>query len=148
METITKSETATKLDQLETMISQCEQPHVPIIHRFTPGLYIREMQLPAGALLTTMKHCTEHPFVLSKGRLHVSSENEGTVIYEAPFCGITLPGTRRAMFAETEVVWTTFHATSETDVEKIGEMILEPNDNLPANYDIGWKRSLPKHITE
>jgi len=79
-------------------------------------------------MLTSMVHKTQHPFVISQGSVKVTSDNEGSVIYEAPFTGITEPNTRRALHALTDVIWTTFHVTNETDVAKIGEEILEPKD--------------------
>lgn len=135
-----------RLDALERAIAAQPQPDVPIAHRFVPGLYIREMSLKAGMILTSMKHLTEHAFVLSDGIVMVTSETEGSVTYEAPFTGVTKAGTRRAMYAVTDVVWSTFHVTEETDVEKILEKIVAPNTNLPADYDIGWRRSLPNQL--
>lgn len=109
---------------------------MPVKHRFTPGIYSREIHIPAGTMLTSAIHRTEHPFVISKGRIAVISENEGRVIYEAPHHGVTKPGTRRLLHAETDTVWTTFHATEETDVQKICDTILEPYDNtlLPPGF--------------
>lgn len=126
------------IDELEAAIVASDKPRVecPITHRFTPGLYIREILIPAGTLLTSMEHRFEHPFVISKGRIEVFSEAEGAVTYEAPHCGITKPGTRRGLLAITDTVWTTFHVTDETDVEKIGEAILAPHFNpLLENND-------------
>ena len=100
-------------------------------------------------MLTSMTHKTEHPFVISEGAIKVTSDNEGSVIYEAPHTGITQPNTRRALHALTDVVWTTFHVTDETDVEKICEQILEPQDNkhiLEATGEdlaCGYTHSLP-----
>lgn len=135
-----------QLDELESVLTEYPKAELPVTHRFTPGIYIREIFIPAGTMLTSMEHKTEHPFVISQGKIIVTSENEGKVVYEAPFTGITKPGTRRALFAETDVVWTTFHATEETDVEKIGETILEPHENLlltdPKSAQ-GWRESLP-----
>ena len=111
-------------------------------------MYIREIFIPAGTLLTSMEHRTAHPFVISKGRILVSSENEGSVVYEAPHTGITLPGTRRALYAETDTVWTTFHATELTDVEAIGESILAPPSNplLEESHQPQWRDSLPPKL--
>lgn len=116
------------LDDLEVALAHLPRVELPVVHRFTPGMYIREISIPAGTMLTSMVHKTEHPFVLSQGRIKVTSDNEGSVIYEAPFTGITQPGTRRALHAETDVIWTTFHATDLTDVEAICDEILEPKD--------------------
>lgn len=138
---------AGKIDALEATLATLPQVEMEVVHRFTPGLYIREIHIPAGTMLTSAEHKTEHPFVLSKGRIIVTSDNEGRLIYEAPFTGVTMPGTRRALYAETDVIWTTFHVTSETDVEKIGEQILAPHQNplisegqslLPQ-----WQKTLP-----
>lgn len=140
-------------DKLEASIveSGCPKAVCPITHRFTPGLYIREIFIPAGTLLTSMEHRFEHPFVVSLGRVKVSSGTEGSVVYEAPHTGITQPGTRRAMYAETDVIWTTFHVTDLTDVEAIGESILMPHFNpLLANNDPSleqWRDSLPTSST-
>lgn len=137
------------IDQLEAAIVASDKPRVecPIVHRFTPGLYIREIRIPAGTLLTSMEHRFQHPFVISQGSIEVFSESEGAVTYHAPHCGITQPGTRRALFALTDTVWTTFHATNETDVEKIGDTILAPHFNplLPSNDPSleAWRKSIP-----
>ena len=139
-----------KLDQLEEVILAGKSVECPVVHRFTPGMYIREIFIPAGTLLTSMEHKTAHPFVISQGRVMVSSENEGSVTYAAPFTGITLPGTRRALYAITDVIWTTFHATDLTDVEEIGKAILEPHTNplIADDTKLIWKDSLPKKIEE
>ncbi len=135
------------IDEIEFGLAQMERVYPEVVHRFTPGMYIREITIPAGVLLTSMTHRTEHPFVISKGIAHVFSENEGADILWAPHTGITRPGTRRAIYAETEVVWTTFHATTETDVETICREILELHVNplLGADHPAlnGWRASLP-----
>lgn len=137
------------LDDLEVALAKLPRAECPIVNRFAPGMYIREITIPAGVMLTSMKHKTEHPFVISKGSIKVTSDTEGSVVYEAPYCGITKPGTRRALHAITETVWTTFHVTDETDVEKICETILEPVENqklLEENPDFSpqWRDSLPQ----
>lgn len=101
--------------------------------------------MPAGALVTSATHRTEHPFVILKGAVRVASETEGSVIYRAPYIGITKPGTKRALHVLEETVWVTFHATSETDVAKIGAAILEPENNplLPEHFVSGWKNEQP-----
>lgn len=116
------------LDDLEVALAQLPRVDLPVVHRFTEGMYIREIQIPAGTMLTSMTHKTQHPFVISQGSVKVTSDNEGSEIYEAPYTGITEPNTRRALHALTDVVWTTFHVTNETNVAKIAEQILEPKD--------------------
>ena len=147
--TINASSKDELLDDLEVALAQLPRVELPVTHRFTKGMYIREIQIPAGTMLTSMTHKTQHPFVISKGSIMVTSDNEGGVVYEAPYTGITEPNTRRALHAITDVVWTTFHVTEETDVEKICDQILEPKDmnHIEAqdeNFLPQYKESLPE----
>lgn len=134
----------TAIDALEAGLAQFPAAEMPVVHRFTPGLYIREIHIPAGTLLTSMEHKTRHPFVISKGRIGVRSGTE-EIIYEAPYTGITEPGTRRVLYAFEDTIWTTFHVTGHTDVEKIAADILAPSENplLPEGAGNQWRNQLP-----
>ena len=103
----------------------------PVIHRFTPGMYIREIFMPAGSLLTSKIHNTEHPYVISKGKVSVWTGSEGVVTLESPHTGITKPGTRRVLFIHEDTTWVTFHVNPDDceDVEAIGARILTPHTN-------------------
>jgi hypothetical protein len=102
----------------------------PVRHIFTPGLYAREIFMPAGAIITSAVHKTEHPYVVSAGRCLVYLENEArSVIIQAPHTGVTKPGTRRLLIIVEDTTWTTFHVTSKTSVEEIEEEILQVNRN-------------------
>ena len=118
-----------ELDRLEAAMQGHPPADCPVTHRFAPGLYIREIFIPAGTLLTSAIHKTEHPFVLAMGRIAVISETEGRVIYHAPHVGITTPGTRRALYAETDVVWVTIHKTDKTDLDEICAELIEDRAN-------------------
>lgn len=140
-----------KIDTLEKAITEClKQAECPVVHRFVPGMYIRETTIPAGTVGVSMEHKTEHPFVITKGRVRVYSDNESFVIYEAPYTGITLPGTRRILMAEEETVWTTFHVTNHTDLDSIAKDILAPHDNpLIEEQDKNqWRLQSKTLITE
>ncbi len=105
---------------------------LPLKHIFTPGLYQRIIYIPANTALTSRVHKYEHPFVISKGKIIVINEltNERE-IFEAPYHGITKPGTRRALCAITDTIWATFHVTDMTDHEKIIEEFTDaPNNPL------------------
>lgn len=101
----------------------------PVVHRFTPGLYIREIFMPAGSVLTSKIHKTEHPFVISKGSVSVYSDNDGAQHITAPYTGITKPGTRRFLVIHEDTIWTTFHVTDKTCIEDIEDEIIEPHCN-------------------
>lgn len=117
------------IDQLEAALVQLPQVQLPIVHRFTPGLYIREIQMPAGTVLTSMVHKTTHPFTISAGRVIVVEDGKPGVLLQAPHTGITTPGTRRALHVIEDTIWTTYHVTEETDPKKLVELLTE----LPSN---------------
>lgn len=121
-----------QIDALEQEMQALNAPvDCPVTHHFTPGLYAREMFAPAGTIITSKIHLTEHPFVLSKGKLRVWDEFGGVKDLEAPYFGVTKAGTRRIGLTITDIVWITFHVTNETDVAKIEEtIILKRTDHL------------------
>jgi hypothetical protein len=118
-----------EMNHLEAAIVEHPPAITEVFHHFTPGLYLRELHMPAGTLGTSMIHKFEHPFVLSKGRVRVISENEGSVVYQAPYVGKTLPGTRRALLVEEDAIWITAHVTDLTDVDAIVAAVTETPDN-------------------
>ena len=120
-----------QVDALEQRIMDMPPAECPVVHRFTPGLYIREILMPKGTLITSKIHLTEHPYVISKGTVYVFIEGVGWKKYVAPYTGITKPYTRRILFIEEDTIWTTFHVTEETDLAKLEEqLILRRDDHL------------------
>lgn len=128
------------LDQVEALMTlNNTSVDAPLTHRFTPGLYAREIRMPAGSCIVSRIHNTCHPFVVSKGKVSVMTEESETMI-EAPFTGITTPGTRRLLYCHTDVVWTTFHAIKDGEtVEDIEERILDKHYNPYLDKSIEYK---------
>lgn len=110
-----------KLEELEAQLEAMPQVEVRQHHVFTTGLYLREVYIPAGTLLTTRIHLTEHPYIISAGTVSVWTEEDDAVTLHAPHTGVTKPGTRRILFAHTDVIWSTVHAnpSDESDPDEI-----------------------------
>lgn len=117
-----------RVDLLQYELGKLPQVEMPLLHRFTPGLYTRQITMPAGSVVISRVHKTTHPFVISKGRCSVWSEEHGVQELAAPYCGITTPATRRILVMHEETVWTTFHPTQETDLQKLQEELTETPD--------------------
>lgn len=116
------------LNRLEDALATMPPAECPVKHTFTPGLYIREVFMPAGTILTSKIHKTEHPFVIMKGRVGVWTQESGLVELTAPFFGITRAGTRRALVIHEDCSWITFHPTKLTDLKEIEAELIEPHD--------------------
>jgi hypothetical protein len=97
---------------------------LPIKHYFANGMYAREMTMPAGTIVTGAIHKTTHFCILSQGRVRVMSE-DGIDEFVAPAIIISQPGTKRAIHALEDTVWTNIHATNETDLDKLVEELTE-----------------------
>ena len=103
-----------------------------ITHYFAPGVYAREMWMPAGCLITGKIHLTEHLNMLSQGRVSVSNKGESVTV-EAPYTFVSPVGTKRAIYAHEDSTWTTIHATDLKDPDEIeAEIIAETFPELDA----------------
>lgn len=98
-----------------------------VVHRFTPGLYSRELRLNAGDVIESARHRTEHQFAVLAGECFVASDTE-TMHLRAGHIGITKPGTKRVIVAVTDLVWATWHATDLTDPDEVWASIIEECD--------------------
>lgn len=103
-----------------------------IKHWFAPGVYAREMFMPEGCLVIGKIHKTEHLNILSTGKMTIS-DGEKSMTVEAPFTYVSPIGTKRALYAHKDAVWTTIHATELTEPEAIeAEIIAESFDEIDA----------------
>ena len=112
------------MDLESAMLSNPDQLiHIEPKHYFVPGLYAREIMIPAGVTLTGMIHKTEHLCVLSKGKVSVYTD-EGMKTIEASTVVHSMPGMKRVLFAHEDSVWINFHhnPTNEQNLEKIEEI--------------------------
>jgi hypothetical protein len=116
------------IDELEARMIEYPLIECPLRHTFINGMYIREIFMPAGSLITSKIHLTRHRYFVSRGTLYVQLNGVWEKI-EAPYEGITEPGTRRVLFIVSDTVWTTFHLTELKDVDAIEEIIIGKHDN-------------------
>lgn len=107
-----------KVSLLEDEMRKHEQIDIPIRHHFSPGVYAREITIPAGTLLTGRIHKYEQLNILSGGEISVLTD-DGMKRVKAPFTVVSPPGTKRIAYAHTECTWTTILATEEKDPEVI-----------------------------
>ena len=88
------------------------------VHRFTPGMYAREMVVPAGVLVTGAIHKTEHLSIFLEGKMVIPDEKGGSKVITAPQVEICQPGAKRVGVAIEPVRWITVHPTELTTVEE------------------------------
>jgi hypothetical protein len=99
-----------------------------LVHYFAPGIYARELHIPAGMTLTGKIHKYPQLNILSKGKISVLTE-DGIKEVEAPFTVVSPAGTKRIAYAHTNCVWTTILHTNETDTEVIEKLFTTDDEN-------------------
>jgi len=93
----------------------------PLKHDFADGIYVREIFIPAGDVIVGKIHKHEHPNFLVSGTVHVFTEDKFLEKIVAPCSMISPPGTKRTLYAETDLVWITMHH-NPTNTRDIAEL--------------------------
>ncbi|MFO7306892.1 MAG: hypothetical protein DIU63_09655 [Proteobacteria bacterium] len=101
------------------------------IHLFAPGIYVRVLRMPAGSVIVSKIHKTEHFCLALTGRATVVVNGEREEVC-APRLMRTLPGTQRALYIHEDAVWITFHPTQQTDLDAIERELIAESYDDPA----------------
>lgn len=107
-----------KIFAIEAEMKKMPQAELKVKHFFVPGVYIRELFVPKGAVLVGKIHKYKQFHWLMKGKLKVSIGDKIEYI-EAPAAMITEAGSKRVAYALEDTVWLMVHGTYETDLDKI-----------------------------
>lgn len=109
----------------ETVMAQHEQVECPVTHRFTDGMYVREIFMPEGILVASKVHKTEHFYVVLKGRVSVRIGDRVEEV-AAGHLGVTKPGTHRLLYIHEDTTWVTFHPNPDnlTSLKELEEKII------------------------
>ena len=115
------------IERLEDLMLEMPQVPIPVVHRFAPGLYIREITVPADTLMTGRVHRHEHFSAMVSGEM--STLVEGSIQrIEGYHPFIAAPGTKRVGYVHSPVVWLTCHHNPDNlrDIEQIEALLCEP----------------------
>lgn len=114
------------IQALEHVLRGCpDQVEIEPIHHFSPGVYAREIEIPAGVVIVGKLHKTQHLIMLLSGEVTIYTD-EGMKRMTAPQVWQTYPGTKRAIYAHETSRLMTIHPTNETDLEVIETQLIEP----------------------
>lgn len=106
----------------------------PLTHSFSPGIYVRQIFIPAGTLISGKIHKHRHPNFLMSGKVIVITEGEGVQELEGPLSIMSPPGTKRSLKALTDLIWITVHP-NPTDTEDLEEIEKEVIAETYDDYD-------------
>lgn len=121
--------------ELEKRLLVLPQLDIPLVNRFAPGVYVREVTMPEGAFVIGHEHKTEHfNFVLS-GRASVLMEGKVSQI-EGPCIFVSGAGVRKVLYIHEEMRWATIHATTETDQDKLDDLLVTKSDAFLTHQEM------------
>lgn len=93
----------------------------PVKHIFSEGIYTREIFIPAGTMLVGKIHKHSHPNFLVSGTVRLITEFDGFEEITGPRFMISKAGTKRGLYAVTDLVWITVHH-NPTNTQKLDEL--------------------------
>lgn len=114
---------------LENEVKKLEQIKCPLQHYFAPGVYVREITMPKGAVITGAIHKYTHMNIVSTGIVTFTDEHGVRKIdaSERPVTFMSNAGSKKALYIHEDTVWTTIHPTDETDIDKLEKDITVDN---------------------
>lgn len=132
-----------KVDVLQQELSKLPQYEPETRHFFHGGMYCREVFRPAGVLIVGAVHKKEHFYLVVSGTVAIT-DGEGHVQEVAgPRLFLSNPGTKRAVYAITDALCMTFHATDAVSVEQAEKELVEADPN--SMFSVG-NRIKPQEV--
>jgi hypothetical protein len=101
----------------EVLLLTYPQLEPEVTHRFAPGVYLREIFMPAGSFIIGHQHNTEHFNIVLFGEAEVLMGNESKLVGPGTF--VSKAGVRKVLFVRQDMRWITVHPTIETDIHKL-----------------------------
>jgi hypothetical protein len=111
-------------------LAKLPQEDAPVTHRFAPGVYLREIAMPADSIVIGRVHRTRHFNVLLSGACLIVHADGTQEELRAPMTFISEAGVQKVLYILEDMRWQTIHPTEETDLAKLDEMLVEP---VPQN---------------
>lgn len=141
LETLTLNPNIETVRQFERELLAMPQLTIEPVHHIVGGIYAREITIAAGTFLTGKTHKTDHINIISQGSIHVWTES-GMKQIDAPCTFVSKAGAKRVGYAITDVVWTSIHATDESDgvpddaaLLRLESKLIEPEPQLNLKLD-------------
>ena len=125
---------AGSVEALKTELLKMEQFEPLTRSNFHGGMYCREVFRPAGCLIVGKVHKREHFYLVVFGTIVVTTD-DGPQTITGPHLLCSAPGTRRAVYAQTDALCMTFHRTDATTVEEAELDLVE--DDLSSPFGPG-----------
>jgi hypothetical protein len=123
-----------KVEALQAELCKLPQYEPITRHTFHGGMYCREVFREAGVLVVGKVHKKEHFYLIVGGTVAITTD-EGVQYITGPHLLCSKPGTKRAVYAETDALCMTFHRVESDNVEDAETELVE--DAPDSVYGVG-----------
>lgn len=125
---------AVNLSRIEKELLKHPQDfEAPVYHHFGPGLYIRELHVPAGVIGMGHFQKMAHMNNFVKGRVLMLNDDGSHTEMAAPMTFMGKPG-RKVVYVIEDMVWQNIYPTDETDIEILEETYLQKSPESVEFY--------------
>jgi hypothetical protein len=138
---------AEKVEGIEGHLLNFPQTECPLVHRFAPGVYLREIHMPAGTFVIGHSHNTEHFNVITEGRALVMMDGVTEEVV-APAVFASGVGVRKVLYIQEDMTWITVHPTDETDLQKLEALLITKSETyLKHLEDLNQLKQIVHEVT-
>lgn len=96
----------------------------PVVHRFSKGVYLRQITIPAGTVIVGKIHATRHFNIILSGECFVAQSDGKKIHINGAYTYESDAGVQKAVHAITDVIWQTIHVTDKNDIKAIESDII------------------------
>ena len=113
--------------RLQDHLATLPQVHTEPVHYFAPGMYGRELSIPADTIMVGKIHRHQHITMLIKGEATINTD-KGMERIAAPYVWISQVNAKRALVTQTDCVFFTCHlnASDTQDLDVLEAELIEP----------------------
>lgn len=138
------------IKELIHLVDQHPQLEIPVTHYFSPGIYAREITMPAGMTGVGHVHKHRHLNIALTGKAIVSCDGISQAI-QAPFIFESMPGAQKAFQVIEDLRWITIHANPKeisTVVEMEREIFELPEEMIEAGIPVDEYRMTKRSLCQ
>lgn len=117
-----------RVEVLQAAMSDMPQYEPPTKHTFHGGMYCREVWRKAGVTIVGKVHKKEHFYLVVSGTVSITTD-DGVKSITGPYLINSMPGTKRAVYAETDALCMTFHVVDAQTVKEAEQELVEEDAN-------------------
>lgn len=134
------------LEDLEGVMLDLPQVEWETVHTFGPNVYIRQSIIPRGTLAMGAYHKDEHITQILSGKVYMLHGDVITYV-EGPAMFLSPAGKKLGYITE-ELVIQNIYSTSETNIDKLEEMLIEKSENWEKGPLFAGSKKLLEYVEQ